>query len=68
MIKKSKELNNIKNGFQQNKNKITIQNLSKIKKLIDTNIVVSSYKKKIKLNYVKQSQILPNLIKNIDKF
>lgn len=68
MIKKSKELNNIKSGFQQNKNKITIQNLSKIKKLIDTNIVVSSYKKKIKLNYVKQSQILPNLIKNIDKF
>ena len=68
MIKKSKELNNIKSGFQQNKNKITIQNLSKIKKLINTNIVVSSYKKKIKLNYVKQSQILPNLIKNIDKF
>lgn len=68
MVKKSKELNNIKSGFQQNKNKITIQNLSKIKKLIDINIVISSYKKKIKLNYIKQSQILPNLIKNIDKF
>lgn len=68
MVKKSKELNNIKSGFQQNKNKITIQNLSKIKKLIDVNIVISSYKKKIKLNYIKQSQILPNLIKNIDKF
>jgi hypothetical protein len=68
MIKKNIELNNIKNGLQQKKSKITIKNTNKIKKLISLNVVVYIHKKKVKLNYLKQSQILPNLIKNINKF
>jgi len=68
MIKKNIELNNIKNGLQQKKSRITIKNTNKIKKLISLNVVVYIHKKKVKLNYLKQSQILPNLIKNINKF
>ena len=30
MIKKSTELNNIKNGLQQKKNKLTVKNINKI--------------------------------------
>jgi len=68
MIKKNIELNNVKNGLQQKKNKITIKNNNKIKKLVSLNVIVCVHKKKVKLNYLKQSQILPNLIKNINKF
>lgn len=68
MIKKNIELNNIKNGLQQKKNKITVKNINKIKKLVSLSIIVCVHKKKVKLNYLKQSQILPNLIKNVGKF
>jgi hypothetical protein len=68
MIKKNIELNNVKNGLQQKKNKIKIKNTNKVKKLVSLNVIVCVHKKKVKLNYLKQSQILPNLIKNINKF
>jgi len=68
MIKKNIELNNIKNGLQQKKSRITVKNINKIKKLISLNVIVCVHKKKVRLNYLKQSQILPNLIKNINKF
>jgi hypothetical protein len=68
MIKKSTELNNIKNGLQQKKNKLTVKNINKIKKLVSLNIIICVHKRKVKLNYLKQSQILPNLIKNVNKF
>lgn len=68
MIKKNLELNNIKNGLQQKKSKITVKNTNKIKKLISLNVIVCIHKRKVKLNYLKQSQILPNLVKNINKF
>ena len=68
MIKNKVTLNNIKNGFQQHKKKITVKNIKSINKLVKLNCIVSIRNNKVKLNYIKSTQFLPNLKKNINNY
>jgi hypothetical protein len=69
MIKniKKKILNNICTGFQHKKSKIRkpLGNCKTIKELLNINFIISIEGTKTKLNYIKGTPCLPNIIQNL---
>ena len=70
MIKNIKKqiLNNIYTGFQHKKSKIKkpLCNYNTVKELLSINFIVNIEGTKTKLNYIKGTPCLPNIIKNLN--
>jgi len=72
MIKNIKKqiLNNIYTGFQHKKSKIKkpLGNYKTVKELLHINFIVNIEGTKTKLNYIKGTPCLPNIIKNLNNW